>query len=241
MAEAQTAPKPGASRHLTGTRDIESVFRLLRDQRLPLSLRFDGHALTYTARVLDVQPAHFLLEDIRPRDGLRLLHSGASFTLTGRTDGLSVFADDLHVAEAAADRGVPYFLVALPNRLLYQQRRRAARFRLPVSVTAKGTFVRLERAQGLLEGVVIDVSVGGCRAAFPAPVTPPFTVDETIPCQIAIPNMLELQSEGAVRHHAFDKPTKRIVCGLEFVHMPIADRRRLEHFIRTIARLASAE
>ena len=81
--------------------------------------------------------------------------------------GVYVHCAENRVVKADSERGVPYFHVALPTSVLFQQRRKAERFRLPLSVSTNGASVTL-----LLEpeddhpmvGRVIDVSAGGCRA-----------------------------------------------------------------------------
>ena len=240
MAEAQITAQGSVSRVLTERAAIERAFRLFRDQRSAISLRFDGEAHAYSARILDAKDAHFLLEDIRPREGLRLLHRAAPFALTARTDGLYAYGENLRVAEVADDRGVPYFIVPYPPRLLTQQRRRAARYRLPQAVTAHGALARLKRNGGVIEGEVLDISTGGCRIAFEQPIEPQFAVDEPIDrCEIAISNMLSLTAVAVVRHHATDPETRQMQCGIEFLKMSVTDRRRLEQFIHAISRLTA--
>ncbi len=68
------------------------------------------------------------------------------FSLAGRVDGIYAHVSEMRVDETAEDRGVPYFVVNLPNEFLYQQRRRAARFRLPLSVSKDGARLTLHRA-----------------------------------------------------------------------------------------------
>jgi c-di-GMP-binding flagellar brake protein YcgR len=240
MAEAQITAQGSVSRVLTERPAIERAFRLFRDQRSAISLRFDGEAQSYSARVLDARETHFLLEDIRPRDGLRLLHRAAPFALTARTDGLYAYGEGLRVAEVADERGVPYFIVPYPPRLLTQQRRRAARFRLPISVAANGSLARLTRKSGPIEGEVIDISTGGCRIAFDKTIEPALAIDEPIDkCEIAVSNLLSLTAVAVVRHQATDPETNQIQCGIEFLKMSVRDRRRLEQFIQAISRLSA--
>jgi c-di-GMP-binding flagellar brake protein YcgR len=228
------------SRYVADHDQIERAFRAFRDQRARLSLRFDRETREVTARLLDVVDGHLVLDDIRPRDTLRLLNADRHFSLTGRAEGLYVYAEDLRVAEATSERGVPYFRVVLPDRILHQQRRRAARYRLPDRVGDLGTLVRLHRGGRALEGQIVDVSIGGCRAAFPSPVSPAFKIDETIDrCEISVSNVLAITALGSIRHHGVDAGSGRTVCGIEFVRMGVMDRRRLESFIQALARTAT--
>lgn len=241
---ATTAAKANAisSRYLSDAEEISRVFRIFRDHRADLQLRFEDGRSVCTAKVLDLQKRSILLEDIQPRDGLALLRSGKSFALSGRVDGMYIHSVHNRVHKTESERGLPFFHVALPDSLLCQQRRRSARFRLPLRVAANGARIALFRRVGEdepVEGHIIDISAGGCRAEFPAPLGPPLQNDELLDgCAISIPNLLELNAKGAVRHCSVDKQRQVTVCGIEFTEMHVTDRRRLEQFVQVIAKLA---
>jgi len=239
MAEVQASPRPIASQYLTDRAEIERVFRIFRDHCLPVQLRFGRAEDEFTARVLEVTGSQFLLEDIRPRTGLRLLRTREPFSLSGRVDGIYAHVTEMRVAEVAEDRGVPYYIVPLPKEVLYQQRRRTERFRLPPSVAADGARITLHRDERVLSGFLADISAGGCRAVFDVVVDPGITDDEVVDrCDIDIPHLLVLTSRTVIRHHSLNKQTGQLSCGIEFAEMRLADRRRLERFIQKIARIA---
>src|SRR5512147_801375 len=139
---AMTEPQPSAglpaSAFLTDRSEIQRVFRIFRDRCSPVQLRFGRAEDEYTAQILEVTDKVFLLEDIRPRTGLKLMRNQEPFSLAGRVDGTYAHVGEMRVMETAEDRGVPYFVVKLPNEILYQQRRTAARFRLPLRATKDG-------------------------------------------------------------------------------------------------------
>ncbi|MEZ5558417.1 MAG: PilZ domain-containing protein [Pseudomonadales bacterium] len=239
--EGATA-KNGAvtSRFLTDREEIGRVFKTLRDQRANLEVRFQHESVTYTVKVLDLQGDTLLLEDVQPRDGLSHFRSGKPFALSGRAEGIYIHAADNHAHKSDSERGIPFFHVRLPGSMLYQQRRRAARFRLPLRVVANGARVLLYRAgaDAALMGEIIDISAGGCRAELPAPIEPALAVDEMMDsCAVSIPNLLELNARSAIRHATLDRQRQVVTCGIEFMEMHVTDRRRLEQFIQSIARL----
>ena len=236
MSEATSVNGPSARQFLSDRAEIERAFRVFRDNGLPVKLQFGTTDTQFTARVLDVTATQFLLEDIRPRTGLPLLRAGAPFSLAARMDGIYARVDELRVVELGEDRGVPHFCVPLPTQMLYHQRRRAPRFRLPlVGDAARITLHRPERA---LEGTLIDISAGGCRAVFEVVSDPELGQDETIErCEIDIPNVLMLTVSATVRYQSLNKQTGQLTCGFEFSSMPLAHRRRLERYIQKIARL----
>lgn len=235
-----TRPSGISSRYLTDVDEIIRVLKIFRDQRSDLQLRFEQDTGIYKAKVLDLQNRFMLLEDIQPRDGLAHLRSHKPFSLSGRTEGIYIHSVGNVAKKADSERGVPYFHVALPENLLYQHRRRAARFRLPLRVEANGAEVLLFR-QGSdetpLTGRIIDISAGGCRAEISGVLSPPLEADEVLEgCAIAVPKLLDVHSKGTVRHTSINLERQVTTCGIEFTEMHVTDRRRLEQFIQAISK-----
>jgi c-di-GMP-binding flagellar brake protein YcgR len=239
MTEAHASAGANASQFLSDRAEIERVFRIFRDQCSMVRLRFEHAEEEFTARVLEVNDGQFLLEDIRPRNGMRFMRDQEPFSLYGRVDGIYAHASELRVRETLEDRGVPYFVLKLPAQLLYQQRRRAARFRLPLSVSKDGARITLHRGERALTGFLVDISAGGCRVVFDVKFDPQMRQDEVIErSEIEIPHLLTLTARTVIRHHAYNKETGQLACGIEFTEMPVRDRRRLEQFIQKITKIA---
>ncbi len=226
------------SRYLETRGDIERCLKELRDHRSTLTIRVDGDPESYTCKLLDVVGDDFLIEDITPRTGLSAVRQAKKLSIAARTRGTFVFIEDARVSKADEERGIPFFHIPLPKTMLYHQRRRAARFRLPLRVTANGSSITLF-GDANMTGRIIDISAGGCRAEFDLPVSASVANDQVIEeCAITIPKLLEIHSEAVIRHHHENKHTNTLVCGIELTRMHVTDRRRLEHFIQTIAKSA---
>ncbi len=236
MAEAVSSAPTQDSRYLSDPDDIARTLKILRDQRSMLSLRFEGIEEAYSAKVLDISSKHLILEDIRPRNGLQYAREARVFTVSARADGIYAYFTDCKVASIEAERGIPYFLLKLPSSMLYQQRRRSARFRLPLAVAATGASIRLHREGHSFTGKIIDISAGGCRASFSAKPEPKFDEAEQADCDIEIPHLLEVGAKAVIRHHHTEED--RVICGIELQEMLVSDRRRLEEFVQNIARTA---
>jgi c-di-GMP-binding flagellar brake protein YcgR len=251
MAEpASVMVSPGASTHkqsrsiyTTYLKDPEEICRVLkelRDERTELQLGFDSDPTLYTARILDIVDNDLLIEDVQPRQGLKLFREDQTFTFSGRIHGQYVHSSDNRIKKIDSERGVPYFHVGLPQQMLYQQRRKTGRYNLPLRVATQGGSVRMFRHwddDKALIGRIIDISAGGCRVVFKGPVKPLLSVGEEIDtCTINIPNLLELSSKAAIRHFNYDKKSRDLTCGIELTVMHVTDRRRLEQLIQTIAR-----
>ena len=247
LESAESTPDSGSqtpsTRYIEDADDISRVIKILRDQRADMQIRFEDDALACSAKILDLQGERFLLEDVHPREGIKPLRAGKTFTLSARAQGIYMRCEGNRVIKADSERGIPFFHVALPESMLYQQRRKAARFRLPLRVATNGASVSLFRTNPdePMTGRVIDISVGGCRAEFDGPASPPVDSDEQVEtCAISIPNLLELNAKAAIRHFSFNEDSKKLTCGIELTEMHVTDRRRLEQFIQSITRVSQS-
>jgi len=228
------------SRYVTDPDEVRQIFKLLRDQRAELQLRFDEDPAAYRAKVLDLQGSSVLIEDIQPREGMKLLRAGRPFSLSSRNDGMYVHSVHNRAHKADSERNVPFFHVALPKNLLCQQRRREMRYRLPLRVAIRGAQVTLfpsGKDAKPLTGSIIDISAGGCRAEFEGFKFRPIQEGDPLDsCALHVPKLLEFRTQGAIRHSSFDARRRLLTCGIEFTEMHVTDRRRLEQFIQSMAR-----
>lgn len=236
MAEAQASSGGIWSRYLTEQHEIVRVLREFRDHCQILTVRFEGVDQQFTAQVLDVTDQQLLLEDVRPRSGIALMQKRKLFAIAGRADGVYFYATDNRVTESAAERLVPYFRLPLPRSMLCQQRRRTARFRLPMGDRS----ATLELANGDVNaiGEIIDISAGGCRALFVGGLPTEIAKDEPAEfCRVDVPGLLTLECKAVVRHVG-PVESGGVTCGIELAEMGVTERRRLEQFIQTLAKAA---
>ncbi len=220
--------------YLTQPDDIAPMLKVLRDHSAVLELRLVGVEGHYRGRVLDLGKGHFLLEDIRPRDGLAHLRRGARFSFAARVEDLYICGEDCRVTRVESERGLPYFRADLPKRLLRHRRRRHARITLPPRVRPDegSIWVTREHASADLQCRIIDISVGGARIAFNGAILPSLQSDEVLPnCQLRVSQSLAFESSAVIRHTAWDAAQRMTVCGIEFTGMTVGDRRRLEHYV----------
>lgn len=246
MGNLQTAMQSTAPQTRSGTdsqvltqRDaIRQSLKIFRDHRATLSINFELMQDEFHCKILDVLERAVLLEDIQPRSGSTHFRDGISFSLSARASGYFAYADQLRVISAEAERGVPYYLAPLPESMLLQRRRRADRYKLPMTVSTAGARITIER-KPTLEGDLLDVSVGGCRAEFPASATAPFKEQEELRnWRIEIQRTLDLQGTAVVRHIAQHPKKHTWIAGLELTDLNVTDRRRLEQFVQSLARQA---
>ncbi len=224
------------SRYLSDINDIREAFLIYRDQRSRITLNFAQQAGSYSAHLLDVTQTDLLLESIEPRSAMTLLRDGEEFSISCRASGQWVMAENNRVHLTADERGVPYYHVRLPQRLLFQQRRREIRYSMPARVRANHAVLQLNRTHPIA-GQVLDLSCGGCRMKLTPPAQPELWNDEIIPsCTLQIHQQLSVSIDIRVRYHQSAGDNKEQICGLEFMQMSVADRRRLEAYVAKLER-----
>ncbi len=234
---ARQQKQDSSSRYIDDRATIERAFRQFRDQRTKLQLRFEGVSEPFTATVLDVTDGNVLLEDIMPRAGLAHLRSGTPFSLAGRGQGTYMYVERVRSSKSDSERGVPYFWIELPKRVLYQQRRRSARVELPLRVKAQGARIRIVHGDIELLGDILDLSAGGVRAQFLGQQSTDLSTDQLLDnCILHIRNQLELHSQATVRHALLDRRNSVLNCGFELTEMHVTDRRRLEQYVESLAK-----
>ena len=235
-----TASNSSASRYITGKSEIIGALKLLRDLRARVKISIESEKFACSAQVLDVTHAHYLLENILPREGMKILTNANSFNLVVRAQGLYIYITDCKVEQVSVERNIPYYLVALPERILYRQRRSEQRMKLPSTEFQDNAHVVLHRQSGPLNGVLSNISVGGCKVQIDQQVEPGFNKNEEISrCEIHIPKMLDLESKAIIRHAQYHHSKEIHSCGIELTEMSVQNRRRLERFIEYISRRPS--
>lgn len=238
-AAKDTGSHPATRRtvYLTLADDILPLLKLLRDHAAEIELRLAGVEGRYTARILDLGKRDFLLEDIRPRDGIAQLRRGTRFSFSARADDIYVSGEDCRITRVESERGLPYFHADMPNRMLRQRRRRHARITLPPRVSPNDGVIHLTTHRGAEphRGRIIDVSVGGCRCVFDGALVPSLEVEEHADCEVRITSSFAVSATAIVRHSSWDAANCTTTCGLEFSEMSIADRRRLEHYVSQLS------
>lgn len=253
MAEALRTEKAEDDRsnaifttYLKTPAEIGAALKTLRNQRVGLKLTFENETTIHTARILDVLGDEFLIEDLQPRSGLKLMGARRRFAFSGRANGVYLYSEGNQVRLIDEDRGVPYFRIPIPSNALFQQRRRSTRYEASLRTDSNPAIVTLFRRvetdrdhTSNPEGRMLDISAGGCRIAVPGPVHPPLETGEILEsASISIPSLYDLSVQAVVRHASYNKLTRKVICGMEFTGMHVTDRRRLEQFIQALAQTA---
>ncbi|MFW5910904.1 MAG: flagellar brake protein [Thiohalospira sp.] len=228
--------------HITRPHQIVGILRRLADGRhiVNVSTPYSGNQI-HTSAILDVnaERGYLLLDELNPApstyNGLAERRLGIFAQLGGVDVSFSAT-----VERVGTEDGTPWVLLALPDHLLYQQRREhfraAASSADPVSVR-----LGLEGREGpMIQGELADISIGGLgvrvdsRTELPedfghGTIIPYAAVD--VPDQ---PRPLECKLE--VRSVREDTENRRRQIGLRFMDLDPRSERQVEKIVFAIDR-----
>ena len=128
------------------------------------------------------------------------------------------------------ETSVCYFESGLPASLRYLQLRKMFR----VSVISARAGVTIEAEDGRLEGELIDISEGGCRARLPHPCAELATGLVLENCQIWLEDSLDLRCRVEVRHVKVVGEGQEV--GMAFVSLSPQDEQQLQRSIADLQR-----
>lgn len=233
------------SRYLSSRDDVAQVFRFFRDQQSEIKLRFNSAALgvqSFTARVLELTNDQVLLQNIIPRNGIEHLQNGEAFSISGRADGLFVYISDNSVianrtsGNSAAEGSIAGCVrIALPSTVLYQQRRRSERVRLPVQANSHRSHIRLGDITPLY-GRILDISAHGAKIRIEQAREDSIRKDQRLEnCAVNVPNQLSIEASYIVRHALFNDAQQTMTCGLELLSASPEALAELASFVAKIS------
>jgi len=222
------------SRYLSTREEVAQVFQLFRDQLSEIKLRFVDVNQTYTARVLDLENDEVFLQNIVPREGARHLRSGAEFSISGRADGLFVYITGNKLTAMPQGQDAGFYRISMPTTVLYQQRRRSERVRVPVQANVHRSHVKIGDINPIYARI-LDISENGARIAIDPARPDSLRAHQRIEnCLIHVPNQLTVEVNLIVRHADYDAKNNTMVCGLELLKATPEAIAKLKEFVAKI-------
>lgn len=230
------APQASRTDAVTDLDEIVSSLRMLRNHAAPLELRISGANGACTGSLFELGRAHFLLRDIRPAAQAAHLQPGARLAFAAHLDGVFIRGDDCPVVGMETAGGLPCYRIGLPRQLLRHQRRRHARLSVPLRVSPHDGVIHMVRAAAEpINGRILDISLGGCRAVFSGTPVPPLASNEALQaCELRVTPTLRLTAGGVVRHNSWDDQRRITTVGVEFAGIALNDLRRLENYVQQL-------
>ncbi len=221
---------------------IAGVLKRLCDTRKFINVSTpQSHEQVHTSAVLDVNGDRrmVLLDELMPapKDIPGLV--GQRIAVSAQLGGVDVsFASQ--VTRISPRNGVNYFIIALPDKLLYQQRREHFRAAATADATLIPARLYPEGGDGdtVIEGEVTDLSIGGMGVRLPPGTALPEEFDSgfIIPlCSVDLPDQKEpLTCEAELRSVRED--THKIQLGLRFNQLDPRAHRMVEKYVVALDR-----
>lgn len=214
---------------------VTLVLCRLHEAHALLTLGIQGVRNVYTTTLLEVAAdgGWLVLDEPVPRDGHAHMQPGRALHLQGRLEGLQVAFDT--TLELIADGPPPYYRVAMPVSVVYQQRREDHRVTVPLAWHATAQLLTPQRA--LLGGELRDLSAGGMRVLLnPGGARLP-RLGEVLPrCVVTLPGEAPVCCRLEVCHVEPPRGPTRAVLGGRFLDLSRAERHRLARIAATLER-----
>lgn len=200
-----------------------------------LTLGIQGVREVYTTTLLEVCAEHrwLVIDEPVPRDGHRHLQPGRALHLQGRLEGLQVAFDT--TLERVAEGPPPYYRVAMPTSVVYQQRRQDHRVAVPLAWHATAQLLTPERA--LIAGELRDLSASGMRILLNpgGPRLP--RLGEVLPrCVVTLPGEAPVCCRLEVCHVEPPRGPVRASLGGRFLDLSRAEQQRLARIAAALER-----
>lgn len=211
---------------------IVSILTRLRQERSLLTVSVAGSNREFRSAVLSVDPHQRLvtIDELYPERGHELVATGTELAILSRVDGVET-RFRLRVASVGIDDGVYYYTTALPEEVLYNQRRQFVR--VPVRLALQ-RHCRLYDDERTVAIQLTDLSAGGFGAYVLG--GHEVTRSETLRFEIELDGIEPLTGEAQILHAHHDKVRKRLQFGARFMGLPPRERAHLERVVVALQR-----
>lgn len=214
-------------------RIVELLLRIVQS-RIGLSVHFSDHNLKYSSTLLEVDKKKriIILDELIPREGNDLLLSNQTAHVTAKLAGASIHFRGA-VINVENDSNHTRFLMSLPERLLYEQRRAAFRVRVSSSSIVSVT-IRADSDEEF-HGYLFDISSSGIGAYIESSADI-LIREEPYHCKIHLPGGNFVAGAFQVRYLKQDKKLNQLHVGGRFLNLPGPQRQTLDRFVMTLQR-----
>lgn len=218
---------------ITSIPQLAAILRRLHDEHALLSVSFPGGKEIFTSAVLDVKPDQslFLLDELSPRHGHEQVKPESILTVEARLQGVDV-RFQAQVKELAEEDGIALYRAALPEYLLYRQRRQF--HRVPVKLTLQHGISLAAAADKPVNARLTDMSVGGFGGV--AAQNSNLVEGAIYTCHIQFPRQEPVTASVQIRFAKVDSVRRQQRFGAMFVDLSPQDSRRIQRIVMDLER-----
>nr|WP_256357905.1 flagellar brake protein [Pseudomonas sp. PDM28] len=219
--------------------EISSNLRQLLESHDPLIITFHERSQRFQSYLveLDRDSNMIALDEMIPRDGERYLMAGEPFRVEGFHEGVRIAWESngqLNIDESGGSR---CYRGALPDEVVYHQRRNAFRAALKlaqlVNVNLDG-----EKLKTPISGKLLDISATGCKLRFDGDITGSLQLGQVYDRFNADLPFGKMTAPVELRYLHFEEKISTTFAGVRFHNMSGLVQRQVERFVYQLQREA---
>jgi c-di-GMP-binding flagellar brake protein YcgR len=219
--------------------EISSNLRQLLESHDPLIITFHERSQRFQSYLVDLDRDSNMiaLDEMIPRDGERYLLAGEPFRVEGFHEGVRIAWESngrLNIDESAGSR---CYRGALPDEVVYHQRRNAFRAALKlaqlVNVNLDG-----EKLKAPISGKLLDISATGCKLRFDGDITGSLQLGQVYDRFNADLPFGKMTAPVELRYLHFEERISTTFAGVRFHNMSGLVQRQVERFVYQLQREA---
>nr|WP_238938445.1 flagellar brake protein [Pseudomonas weihenstephanensis] len=217
--------------------EISANLRRLKESHDPLIITFHERSQRFQSYLIDVDrdTATLAFDEMIPRDGERFLEAGEPFRVEGFHDGVRIAWECTTQLTIDDKDGHRSYHGALPNEIVYHQRRNAFRAALKladlVSVKVDG-----DKIKPAIEGKLLDVSATGCKLRFEGDISERLQLGQVYERFEAALPFGTMATPVELRYLHFEERLNITFAGMRFHNMSGNVQRQVERFVYQLQR-----
>jgi c-di-GMP-binding flagellar brake protein YcgR len=235
VSTAEDAPQP--PKVISTALEISANLRRLKESHDPLIITFHERSQRFQSYLIDVDrdTATLAFDEMIPRDGERFLEAGEPFRVEGFHDGVRIAWECTTQLTIDDKDGHRSYHGALPNEIVYHQRRNAFRAALKladlVSVKVDG-----DKIKPAIEGKLLDVSATGCKLRFEGDISERLQLGQVYERFEAALPFGTMATPVELRYLHFEERLNITFAGMRFHNMSGNVQRQVERFVYQLQR-----
>jgi len=214
---------------------ISTHLHRIQERHLLVSITIADRQDTHNSILVSLDGIHkqLLLDALNDKKSHEALMQARVFTLLVEYDGIEIGFEG-KVENFVEYEGRMAYLVNFPNKLIYNQRRKA--FRVPISLDTDYTVI-LQNGDQECEGLITNVSHGGLRLEFDNRVKFDFKKYGAIDaCQFYTSEGIEIVCRVEVRNIVRNNEQRVIKVGVKFTNINRIQQQYIRNFVSQMQR-----
>ena len=216
-----------------------ALLKNLQQRHEQLTITFTDRHQKFQSYIVEIDPAtkQLWVDEMIPREGDRYASMGESFRLEAWIEGVHIRWQCAGAEKVLLD-DAPAYRTALPEHLIYHQKRGAFRAAVRRSLNVGIGVIHAKRAVAVV-GSLMDISATGCKARVAGDCShqlPPG--DEFELSYLELPDSPRGTLNMEVRHAVYEEAIDETHIGLRFKQPSALMQRQIDRFVNFLQREA---